>query len=366
MSKVTTYAAAKVFTGSEWLLQQEVVVTGGIITEIKPASSNSSEGEIVYDIIAPAFIDIQIYGAYGKLFSVYPDTDSLHKLYAYCTAGGASHFQPTVATNSYDVFYKCIDAVRAYWKDGGKGCLGLHIEGPWINQQKRGAHTGSFIHSPGIAEVKALLDYGKGVITMITLAPEVCSREVIELIHSYGVVISAGHSNAGYEEAMAAFDSGITAATHLYNAMSPLQHRAPGMVGAIFNHSTVMSSIVPDGYHVDFAAVKIAKHALGQRLFAITDAVTGTTLGPYQHQLVGDKYESNNILSGSALDMALCLRNLVYKVGIAEEEALRMVSLYPAQVMKRAGELGRIEKGKEANLVFLNSDLNVTGVVSTP
>jgi N-acetylglucosamine-6-phosphate deacetylase len=101
---------------------------------------------------------------------------------------------------------------------------------------KKGAHLESFIHSPSVEEAKELLEYGKGVITMITLAPEVCSKEVIELIRSYGVIISAGHSNATYEEATNAFDSGIHAATHLYNAMSPLQHRAPGMVGAIFDH----------------------------------------------------------------------------------------------------------------------------------
>jgi N-acetylglucosamine-6-phosphate deacetylase len=157
-----------------------------------------------------------------KLLSVYPETDSLHKLYDYCSKGGASHFQPTVATNSSDVFYKSIDAVKAYWKEGGKGCLGLHIEGPWIHPLKKGAHLETFIHSPSVDEAKELLEYGKGVITMITLAPEVCSKEVVELIRSYGVIISAGHSNATYEEATRAFDSGIHAATHLYNAMSPV------------------------------------------------------------------------------------------------------------------------------------------------
>lgn len=357
------YKAGKLFTGTEWLEDQAVLVADGKITELLPAKEVSLTPVATYEVIAPAFMDIQIYGAYGKLLSVYPEVDSLHKLYKYCSEGGASHFQPTVATNRYDVFYRAIDAVKAYWKEGGKGCIGLHVEGPWINKIKKGAHLEAFIHSPSLAEAKKLLEYGKDVITMITLAPEVCSKEVINLIRSYGVVISAGHSNATYDEAMEAFDSGIHAATHFYNAMSPLQHRAPGMVGAIFNHPKVMTSIVPDGFHVDFAAIKIAKQQLQHRLFVITDAVTETTDGPYPHHLMGDRYESNGILSGSALTMGSSLLNLIHKVGIDSAEALRMVSLYPAQVMGKEKQIGKIEKGFDANLVFLNKSLEVTGIV---
>lgn len=357
------YKADKVFTGSEWLSQHTVVVSQGKIIEVVPSANLSTEPVSTHHLLAPAFIDIQIYGAFDKLLAVYPEADSLHKLYTYCSEGGASHFQPTVATNSYKIFFQCIDAVRAYWNEGGKGCMGLHVEGPWINPQKKGAHIESFIHSPSVEEVKQLLEYGKGVITMITLAPEVCSKEVVALIRSYNVIISAGHSNASYEEAAAAFDSGIHAATHLFNAMSPLQHRAPGMVGAIFNHPAVMASIVPDGFHVDFSAIKIAKKILQERLFVITDAVTETTEGAYPHHLTDDKYESNGILSGSALTMAKSLRNLVNQAGIELDEALRMVSLYPAQVMRRANSMGRIENGYDANLVFLNESLEVKGLI---
>lgn len=358
------YHAAKLFTGTGWLTNHAVVVADGKIIDIVSADTVTNELQGNYPIIAPAFMDIQIYGAYDKLLAVYPDVDALHRLYDYCSKGGASHFQPTVATNSYDVFYRCIDAVRAYWKEGGKGCIGLHIEGPWLNPQKRGAHIEAFIHSPTVEQAKTLLEYGKGVISMITLAPEVCSKEVIDIVRSYGIIISAGHSNATYEEATAAFDDGIPAATHLYNAMSPLQHRAPGLVGAVFNHPKVMSSIVPDGFHVDFAAIKIAKTIMKERLFVITDAVTETTEGPYQHHLVGDRYESGTILSGSALTMGKSVQNLVNKAGIDPGEALRMVSLYPAQVMRKADRLGKIEKGYEANLVFLDEAFEVKGILS--
>ena len=363
-NKEQVYAAEQLFTGNEWLAQHAVVIRDEKIADIVSFDSLDDKNIPIHPIIAPAFIDMQIYGAAGKLFSVYPEADSLQKLYDYCSAGGASHFQPTAATNSHDVFFACIDAVKDYWDKGGKGCMGLHVEGPWIHPSKKGAHLEKFIHSPTIEEAKALLEYGKGVITMITLAPEVCSKEVVELIQSYNVIISAGHSNATYDEATSAFQSGITAATHLYNAMSAFQHRAPGIVGAIFDHNKVMSSIVPDGFHVDFSAIRIAKKMMGERLFAITDAVTETSDGPYPHHLVGDKYESNNILSGSALTMAKCLRNLVNKVGIELGEALRMVSLYPAQAMKKDGELGRVEKGYHANLVMLDESLQVASIIS--
>jgi N-acetylglucosamine-6-phosphate deacetylase len=361
--KTKTYRAQKVYTGTSWLENHSVTVSNGKISSIIPSGQEDAEVIDCY-LLAPAFIDIQIYGAHDKLLAVYPETDSLYKLYDYCSKGGASHFQPTAATNETPVFHKCIDAVRAYWKEGGKGCIGLHVEGPWINALKKGAHLEKFVHSPSLEEAKDLLEYGKGVITMITLAPEVCSKDVIDLIHSYGVIVSAGHSDASYVQATNAFDDGITAATHLFNAMSPLQHRAPGMVGAIFNHPSVLCSIVPDGYHVDFAAIRLAKKIMQQRLFVITDAVTETVDGPYPHHLEGDRYESNGILSGSALTMAKSLRNLINHADIELGEALRMVSLYPAQAMKLAHRLGKIETGREAHLVSLNEYLEVNEVFS--
>lgn len=353
-----TISAAKVFTGDGWLYNHSVSVSNGTISAVAPA-----EGAPEVYMVAPAFIDIQIYGAFGKLLSVFPGTDALYRLYDYCRQGGAPWFQPTVATNSSEVFYQCIDAVRAYWKEGGQGCIGLHIEGPWINTAKKGAHLAAFIHRPEVEEVRELLEYGKGVITMITLAPEECSQTVIDLIRSYGIVVSAGHSNATYEEATNAFNAGIPAATHLFNAMSPLQHRAPGMVGAIFDHPGVMASIVPDGYHVDFSMVRVAKKIMGNRLFVITDAVTETAEGPYPHQLQGDRYVSNGILSGSALTMASSLQNLVNRVGIPLDEALRMVSLYPAQVMNLADRLGKLQTGYTGSWVVLDDNLQVQEVI---
>jgi N-acetylglucosamine-6-phosphate deacetylase len=358
------YSAEKIFTGEEWICNHAIAVTNGTIDAVVPVSALKEKIQHFGKcFIAPAFIDLQIYGAGGKLFAVYPEKDSLIKLVDYCRTGGATYCMPTVATHPYDTFYKCIDAVKDYWNDGGGGVLGLHIEGPWINNEKRGAHISEFIHTPTIEQVKQLLDYGKGVIKIITLAPEQCNREIIDCILSYGVVISAGHSNATYEQATSGFNNGIKTATHLFNAMSPLQHRSPGVVGAVMDHPSAMSSIIPDGHHVDYTAVRIAKQVMKERLFVITDAVTDTDSGSYPHQLAGDKYESSGILSGSSLTMAKAASNLVQHCGIDLSEALRMCSLYPARVMGLQNKLGMIKPGYEAAMVVLDDKMNVVSLL---
>lgn len=361
----TVYTASRIFTGDNWLPDHAIIIKNGIIELILPVVSlppDVIKRDFRNCFIAPAFIDIQIYGAGEKLLAAWPEAGSLVKLVEYCRKGGAAYCLPAVATNTKEVFYKCIDAVNDYWNSGGEGVLGLHFEGPWINPVKRGAHPGSLIHSPVIDEVKELLQYGKGVIKMITLAPEVCSKEVIGLIGSYNIILSAGHSNATYEEAMNSFDNGITTVTHLYNAMSPLQHRSPGLVGAAMNSKKVTASIIPDGHHVDYAAISIAKQIMQERLFAITDAVTETKVGHYQHYQAGDKYESGGILSGSALTMQKALYNLVYHANIELDEALRMCSLYPAKVMGLDHQSGRIRPGYKAGMVVLDNELRVVSI----
>lgn len=361
MNSQKVYTGAAIFTGEEWLTGHAVVTENNIIREILPVSSFSSSQSIIHFddcILAPAYIDLQIYGARGKLFAVYPDTGSLHKLKEYCEEGGAVTCLPTVATNTKEVFYKCIDAVREYWKQGGEGIAGLHLEGPWLNPSKRGAHIESLIHSPTIEEAKELLQYGKGVIRMITIAPEVCADDVIEEILSHNIIISAGHSNATFDEAIKCFKKGIQAVTHLYNAMSPLQHRSPGLVGAAMDDDKVMASIIPDGYHVDYAAIRIAKQIMKKRLFMITDAVTETAEGYYHHTLTGDKFESAGILSGSALTMAKGVRNLVNFAGIETGEAIRMASTYPARLLGLK-EFGLIAKGYSARMNVLDKSLEV-------
>jgi N-acetylglucosamine-6-phosphate deacetylase len=354
MTDQKIYAASQIFTGESWLTDHAIISEDGLVKEIIPAIETRFVTNS-FQTILPAFIDLQIYGAFGKLFSVYPEAETLRLIHQYCKEGGAYWFQPTVATNTTEVIHKCIDAVRAYQNTGGEGCLGLHIEGPWINKAKRGAHIESLVHSPTLEEARDLLEYGKGVISMITLAPEVCSNDVIKLIKSYGVVISAGHSDCTFEEANSAFNNGIDAVTHLYNAMSGLQHRQPGLVGATFLHHSAIASIIADGHHVDFAAIKVAQQMMGERLFLITDAVTDTTEGAYPHQKEGDKYVASGILSGSALTMMQSVKNMIQYVGSDKTEAIKMACITPAKVMGL--KIGRIAEGSEAKFIVTDEEL---------
>lgn len=341
-----TITTQKLFTGDHWLHNCMLVIEEGLIKAVE-----SFTGEPEHELIVPAFIDLQIYGAGGRLFSVYPHADSLELLYQSCLKGGTQYFLPTVATNSPEVISSCIKAVRSFWEKGGKGCLGLHLEGPWLNPIRKGAHLAEFMHAPTVSEVESLLEEGKDVIKIITLSPECCSREVIKLLRANDIKISAGHSDATYEQALQGFDQGIQLATHLFNAMSPFQHRAPGLAGAILNHSTVMASIIPDGYHVDWVALKLAQRLMWDRLFVITDAVTDTQEGPYQHYPAGDRYEAGGVLSGSALTMLKACNNLIQHAGLDKAEALRLCSLYPAKAIGMENSLGRLDPGFQASFI---------------
>lgn len=359
-SKLQKFSASRFFTGHEWLTNVVLEVIDGWLVAIHP----DQPAPDAIPLIAPSFIDLQLYGAEGRLLSVFPDPETIYAIRRFCESGGATHFQPTVATNSPEVMSACIRAIRKYWQQGGEGCIGLHLEGPWIHPQKRGAHLEAFIQRGTIEAAHALLKEGGDVISMITLAPECCDEGVIELLRSSGIIVSAGHSNASYEEASTAFNRGVSTATHLYNAMSSLQHRSPGMVGAIMDHGSVGCSIIPDGHHVDAAAIRIAQKVMGERLFMITDAVTDANAGPYQHQKSGDKYVSAGTLSGSMINMAEGVKYLVSRAGIGLEDALRMASLYPARIINKKSILGTLAIGQPFHAVLLDDQLGVRGICS--
>jgi N-acetylglucosamine-6-phosphate deacetylase len=327
----------KIFTGDTIETKKAILINNGTILDV--VSTSEIPGNYVTEDlkgmnIAPALIDLQIYGGNGKMFSHELTTEALRSTYDYCLAGGCAHFMITMATNSIQNFLKGIDAVDAYWKQGGRGVLGLHLEGPYLNAQKKGAHVERYIKKPTIEEIQLLVNRRKDVIKMMTIAPEMFSDEVIDFLLQQGIILSAGHTNANYTQAIHGFNKGIPAATHLFNAMSPLQHRQPGMVGGIFDHPKVMSSIVCDGVHVDYPAVRISKKILGERLFFITDAVTEIKEGEYKHIFKGDRYTlPDGTLSGSALTMMQCVKNVVQHAGIPLDEGLRMASTYPAKLL---------------------------------
>jgi N-acetylglucosamine-6-phosphate deacetylase len=365
----TAYTNGKIFTGDFFDEGKAVLTDMGIITDIV-TESDIPGGYTRHDLqgmnLAPGLIDLQIYGGNDKMFSDDPGMTSLDAIYQYCLGGGATHFMVTMATNSIELFLQGIEAVRAYWQAGGKGLLGLHLEGPYINPVKKGAHLKKHIKPPTMDEVKMLLDKGSDVIKMITIAPEVCSEEVITTLLDNISIVSAGHSNASYTQAQQAFGSGIPAATHLYNAMSGLQHREPGMVGAIFNDGSVKSSIVCDGIHVDYAAVRIAKKVMQDRLFYITDAVCASKKGDYPHVYAGDRYTlPDGTLSGSALTMMQCVKNGIEKAGMVPEESLRMAGQYPGSLLCNEIKIGEISEQFAADFVVFDDEYKIVEMIST-
>ena len=360
------YCNALILDGDKWQPNKAILTTNKIIMDIVAEEAIPSQAEKIDlkgNFLAPAFIDLQIYGGNGRLFSHELSIESLHATYQYCLSGGVTQFLITLPTISRENILKGIEVVKTYWQEGGKGLLGLHLEGPFINAKKRGAHVAAYIKKPSLEDVALLLKPGRDVIKMITLAPEQCDDAVIKVLQDNKVVVSAGHSDATYEQATAKFNKRILVATHLFNAMSPLQHRAPGLVGAILDHPQVMSSIVPDGIHVDFATLRISKKTMQERLFLITDATTETPEGEYQHIFTTDKYNlPNGTLSGSALTMMTGVKNCVQHAQIELKEAIRMASLYPAQVMGLSNRYGKIKKGYRPEFVAFDKDFKVIEV----
>jgi len=358
---------ASIFTGKEFTGGKAILVDAGKITGLVSSAEipSSYEAEnLGGNNIAPSFIDLQIYGGNGMFFAYHLSAASLEATYEYCKAGGCLHFLITVATNSDAVIFKAIEVVKDYWQQGGKGLLGLHLEGPYINPVKRGAHLEKYIKKPTEQEIKKLLDAGRGIIKMITLAPEMCDEKIICMLREDNIVVSAGHSNATYAEAMKAFNAGIPAATHLFNAMSPLQSREPGMAGAVYDNENVMSSIVADGVHVHYASVRISHKLMGGRLFLITDAVTGITEGPYHHVFKGDRYTlPDGTLSGSSLTMMKAVKNCVLHASIHLSDALRMATINPAKVIGMSDRLGKIAPGYNASFVVFDDGLNMVKTI---
>lgn len=364
MQQVLTNAT--IYTGKEILSGTAILINNGVVEgfvydtdlpddyEVKDLGGNN---------IAPAFIDLQIYGGNGFLFSADPSIEAIEATYQYCLAGGASKFLMTVATNSAEVFSRSIAAAKKYLQQGCKGMPGLHLEGPWINPEKRGAHILEYIHRPTLDEAKKFIDEAEGVVKMITLAPEMVGEEIVDYLQANGLIVSAGHTNANFSEAKRGLEK-IKVVTHLFNAMSQFQSREPGMVGAIYDHPTVCCSLVADGVHVDFNAIRISKKILGERLYLITDAVSETTTGPYPHVFKNDRYVlPNGTLSGSALTMMKAVKNCVEHCGIETEEALRMASLYPARILTDDDTKGIIQRNYEDGFVVFDDSLNVIAVL---
>ena len=254
--------------------------------------------------------------------------------------------------------WKAIDAYRNYT---GEGLVGLHLEGPFFNPVRRGAHKEEFVQKPSVDYLEELIERTKGIPTYLTIAPEMFSPEELSLLVNSHIMCSLGHSEATFEQAMEAIHSGVSRITHLFNAMSQWQSRALGLVGASFQ-SEAWTSIIADGLHCDYKSLELAYRLKKGRLFLITDAVTNDTSGPYSFLSQNGRFTNEaGVLSGSSLTMVEAIQNCVNQASIPLEEAIRMATVYPAEVANLA-DLGSIEVGKRACFVELNSALEVQQV----
>ncbi|WP_316837440.1 N-acetylglucosamine-6-phosphate deacetylase [Pedobacter nutrimenti] len=354
----------KLFTNGHLTHTQNVLIEEGKIKAI--TTGGIPDGYTVIDVkgnyLAPAFIELQIYGSGGNLFSAYPTVDTLRQMDNDLMSKGTTHFLACLATNTMEVFYEAIDAAKVY-RNEAKGFMGLHLEGPFLNPKRRGAHLEAYMHKATLETVKRLMDYADGTVKFMTMAAELQDDEVIQYLLDEGVVLSLGHSDANFEQATAAYNKGFKTTTHLFNAMPSIHHRNPNLPVAVFSHPTAMASIIADGNHVDFEMVKMSYQVMKERLFLITDAVTPCDIGPYQHQLNGDKYITpDGTLSGSSITMLDAVRNCVKFCGIPLNHALDMASAYPAKLMGLEGSLGTIAPGKTADLLLLDDNLNLQKV----
>lgn len=357
----------RIFTGTDFLENTLIEIRDTQIMALVPVASARPELPIHAFpklLAAPGLIDLQIYGGGGSLFNTEITPDTIQKTYDAHKQGGTVYFQITLSTLPLEAMQQAIRASRSYQEQLRPGLLGLHLEGPYFNPIKRGAHLAEHVRVPTPQELDQWLPLRGDLPIYMTLAPEQCDDAVLDRLLAEGVLLSAGHSNATYAQAKRGFQRGIQRVTHLFNAMSPFQSREPGLVGATYD-SDVWASIIADGIHCDFAAVRISKQLMGERLFLITDAVTEDTRGDYRFwQADGHFINEAGVLSGSALTMMQAVRNCVERVGIPLPEALRMASLYPARAVYQSHRLGRIAPQYEASLTLFSPDTyTVAGIV---
>lgn len=360
LHNATLITDGKKITGSAVLINHTTILEVVAENEIP---ENAKKIDLNGAYLCPGFIDLQIYGGGRFLFGGKPEVAALEEMETVLPEQGCTGFLATVATNNTSVFEQAIEAANDY-RDQSKGSfLGLHFEGPFINAKRKGAHPEKYIRKAMRTQLKAWIDRAKGEIKMITIAPELQDADVVAYLKDQDIIISAGHSDASYDQAINFLNDPIQATTHLFNAMPPMHHRDPGLIAAILEKRP-FTSIVADGIHVDFAMVRLAKKALGNRLFLITDAVTATDEGIYPHQLHGDRYTlPDGTLSGSTLTMLQAVKNCIQQVGMDLPEAINMASLYPAQLLKSDHLKGKIENGFDADLLVLNKNLDLKGLV---
>ncbi len=363
--------ADRVFTGEHFVENLAVLVEGDRVAGlVPPADLPAGLPRIRHPAAAvvPGWIDLQVNGGGGVLFNEERGVDGVRRLARAFAPTGTTALLPTFVTDRPDRMVEAIRAAAQALHSGVPGVVGLHLEGPFLAVARKGAHDPALIRPMAEADVDLLLDTGIDRL-LLTVAPETVPPHLIRRLVEGGVIVSLGHSDASYEVAMAAADAGARGVTHLFNAMSQLNHRAPGLVGAALDHGGLWSWIIADGHHVAPAALRaaIAAKRGPAKLMLVTDAMppagapgdTFSLNGRTVRRRDGRLTLEDGTLAGSDLTMDQAIRIAVRTLGVPLAEALRMASLYPAQFLRIDDRYGRIAPGYRADLVVLGDDMAV-------
>ena len=318
-------------------------------------------------LLLPGFIDSQVNGGGGVLFNDAPSVESIRAIGRAHRRFGTTGFLPTLISTDPDIMTRAIAAVRGAIEAGVPGVLGIHIEGPYLSLARKGVHDPAKLRELD-ASALGLLTSLRGGRTLVTLAPEVTTPQIIEKLVAAGVVVSAGHTNATYAEISIALRHGLTGFTHLFNAMSQLTGREPGAVGAALEDPTSWCGIIVDGAHTDPVVLRIALRCKPHdRFMLVTDAMPSVGTNNDSFELQGRRItvsgstclDEDGRLAGSNIDMATCVRNAISMLGLSLPEAVRMASQGPAEFLGLAHDTGRIAPGLRADLVLADEGLNV-------
>ena len=338
-----------------------------VVSPDDPRCTSAVRHDLNGGLLLPGFIDTQVNGGGGAHFNDDPSVSTIRAMAVAHRRFGTTSLLPTLISDDLSVIARAIDAVRIAMSDNIPGVIGVHLEGPFLNEARKGTHDASKFRTLNDTAV-ALLTSLKCGRTLVTLAPEVTTPGMITSLAAQGVVISAGHTNATYAEMENALRHGVTGFTHLFNAMSPLGSREPGVVGAALHDPNSWCGIIVDGHHVAPVVLRIALRCKRHdRFMLVTDAMASVGTEQTTFMLQGKNIivhdgrcvDEEGTLSGSALDMASAVRNAVDMLGIELAEAVRMASTYPAEFLGLGHELGRIAPGYRANLVLADDRLNV-------
>ena len=363
----------KIYTGSDVLHEHAVIIDNDLIQSVVPVAE-LPKGIEVKDLnganLSPGFIDLQLNGCGGVMLNDDITANTMQIMHEANLKSGCTSYLPTLITSSDEDMRAAINAAREYHNQYKNQSLGLHLEGPYLNVAKKGIHNVDFIRTSD-EDMIDLICANSDIIAKVTLAPEQNDPEHIRRLKAAGVVVSIGHTNATYKEARKGFEAGISFATHLFNAMTPMVGREPGVVGAIYDTPEVYAGIIADGFHVDYANIRIAHKIKGEKLVLVTDATAPAGANIDHFIFVGKKVyyrdgkcvDENGTLGGSALTMIEAVQNTVGHAGIALDEALRMATLYPATAIGVEDRLGRVRTGMVANLTVFDRDFNVKATV---